>query len=138
MATLMADSGDPHPAEVSFVQPALTYWLMATAFRLLGPTLAAGRLVSALAALALIAGTAWVGRLLLDRRAALFGAFALGTTLLVLSFGRVAMSDMLLSLWCTLAVGLAIAGLRTAEPPGGRPSTARMAAAPARVPPGLP
>ena len=26
LATLMADSGDPHPAEVSFAQPALTYW----------------------------------------------------------------------------------------------------------------
>jgi 4-amino-4-deoxy-L-arabinose transferase-like glycosyltransferase len=39
----------------------------------------------------------------------LYGALALGTTLLVLSFGRVAMSDMLLTLWCTLAVAIGVA-----------------------------
>jgi len=98
-----------------FDKPALTYWLMAGSFRLFGPTLAAGRAVSALAALGLIAATAVLGRVLLDRRAALFGAFALGTTLLVLAFGRVAMSDMLLSLWCTLAVTVAAAAARARE-----------------------
>jgi 4-amino-4-deoxy-L-arabinose transferase-like glycosyltransferase len=91
-----------------FDKPALTYWLMAASFRLFGVGLSAGRLVSAVAALALLAVTAWLGRLLLGPRAGAYGALALGTTLLVLSFGRVAMSDMLLSLWCTLAVAAAV------------------------------
>jgi 4-amino-4-deoxy-L-arabinose transferase-like glycosyltransferase len=92
-----------------FDKPALTYWLMAAALRGLGFTLGAGRLVSVLAALGSIVATAWLGRLLLGPRAAVYGALAFGTTLLVLSFGRVAMSDMLLTLWCTLAVAIGVA-----------------------------
>src|SRR5262249_35695358 len=86
----------------------------------LGFTLAAGRLVSALAALGLILATAWLGRLLLGPRAALLGALVLGTTLLVLGFGRVAMSDMLLSLWCTLAVALGATAARDGRATAGR------------------
>ena len=92
----MVETGDwlvpRYQGEPFFDKPALTYWLMAAAFRAFGFSLGAGRLVSALAALASVAATAWLGRLLLGRRPALYGALALGTTLLVLSFGRVAMS----------------------------------------------
>ena len=108
----MVETGDwlvpRYQGEPFFDKPALTYWLMAAAFRGFGFSLGAGRLVSALAALASVAATAWLGRLLLGRRPAVYGALALGTTLLVLSFGRVAMSDMLLTLWCTLAVAIAV------------------------------
>jgi 4-amino-4-deoxy-L-arabinose transferase-like glycosyltransferase len=106
----MVETGDwlvpRYQGEPFFDKPALTYWLMAAAFRAFGFSLGVGRLVSAAAALGSIVATAWLGRLLLGRRAAVHGALALGTTLLVLSFGRVAMSDMLLTLWCTLAVAI--------------------------------
>jgi 4-amino-4-deoxy-L-arabinose transferase-like glycosyltransferase len=108
----MVETGDwlvpRYQGEPFFDKPALTYWLMAAAFRAFGFSLGAGRLVSALAALASIAVTAWLGRLLLGRRPAVYGALAMATTLLVLSFGRVAMSDMLLTLWCTLAVAIGV------------------------------
>jgi 4-amino-4-deoxy-L-arabinose transferase-like glycosyltransferase len=109
-ARAMVETGDwlvpRYQGEPFFDKPALTYWLMAAAFRAFGFSLGVGRLVSAAAALGSIVATAWLGRLLLGRRAAVYGALALGTTLLVLSFGRVAMSDMLLTLWCTLAVAI--------------------------------
>ncbi|HUG53874.1 MAG TPA: glycosyltransferase family 39 protein [Vicinamibacteria bacterium] len=118
----MVESGDwlvpRYQGAPFFDKPALTYWLMAASFSAFGTTLGAGRLVSAGAALALLATTAWLGRLVLDRRAALHGTLALGTTLLVLSFGRVAMSDMLLSLWCTLAVGVGVRAATTGGGPG--------------------
>jgi 4-amino-4-deoxy-L-arabinose transferase-like glycosyltransferase len=108
----MVETGDwlvpRYQGEPFFDKPALTYWLMAAAFRGFGFSLGAGRLVSALAALAAVAVTAWLGRLLLGRRPAVYGALTLGTTFLVLSFGRVAMSDMLLTLWCTLAVAIGV------------------------------
>jgi len=123
----MVETGDwlvpRYQGEPFFDKPALTYWLMAAAFRAFGFSLGAGRLVSDLAALASVAATAWLGRLLLGRRPALYGALALGTTLLVLSFGRVAMSDTLLTLWCTLAVAI---GVTTTDERGA--TTARMAA----------
>lgn len=112
-----------YQGEPFFDKPALTYWLIAASFRTLGVSLGAGRLVSAAAALGAIAATAWLGRLLLGRRAALYGALAFGTTLLVLSFGRVAMSDMLLTLWCTLAVAIAVSATDARGP-----TTARMIA----------
>jgi 4-amino-4-deoxy-L-arabinose transferase-like glycosyltransferase len=91
-----------------FDKPALTYWLMAASFELLGPSPAAGRLVPVLAALGAVAATFYLGRLLFDRRAALGGGLVLATTLAFAVFGRVAMSDMLLTLWSTLAVALAV------------------------------
>jgi len=117
VARAMVESGDwlvpRYQGNDFFDKPALTYWLMAASFRALGFTLGAGRLVSIAATLSLLLATAWLGRLLLDGRAALLGALALGTTLLVLSFSRVAMSDMLLALWCTLAMALGVAAARS-------------------------
>ena len=96
-----------------FDKPALSYWLMATSFRLFGFTPEAARLVSALAAIGVIAATFWLGTLLLGRRSALAGALVLVTTLAFVSFGRVAMSDMLLALWSTLAAALAVTAARS-------------------------
>jgi 4-amino-4-deoxy-L-arabinose transferase-like glycosyltransferase len=125
-ARAMVETGDwvvpRYQGEPFFDKPALTYWLMAGAFQALGFTLGAGRLVSALAALGSIAVTAWLGRRLLGGRAGAWAGLAFGTTLLVLSFGRVAMSDMLLTLWCTLAVALGVGALD-----GRGPTPARMA-----------
>ncbi|HEV7501865.1 MAG TPA: glycosyltransferase family 39 protein [Vicinamibacteria bacterium] len=115
-ARAMVETGDwlvpRYQGQPFFDKPVLTYWLMAAAFRIAGFRLAAGRLVSVLAALASVAATVRLGRLLLDRRGAAYGGLVFATTLLVLSFGRVAMSDMLLTLWCTLAVAMGVRATR--------------------------
>lgn len=95
--------------EVFFDKPALTYWLTAAAFRVFGFTPEAGRLVPVLASFGAILATVALGMVALERRAALTGGLILLTTLAFLSFGRVAMSDMLLTLWSTLAVALGLA-----------------------------
>ena len=113
-ARAMVESGDylvpQYRGAPFFDKPPLTYWLMAASFRAFGFTLAAARLVPVVAALALLAATAWLGRLIFDRATSVAAAGVLASTLLFLSFGRVAMSDMLLALWTTLAVALALEG----------------------------
>jgi 4-amino-4-deoxy-L-arabinose transferase-like glycosyltransferase len=99
-----------------FDKPALTYWLMAGSFELSGFRLAAARLVPALAALLAIAATARLGRLLFDRDTAWAGALVLGSTLAFVNFGRIAMSDMLLTLLCTVSATLLVRLLRPATP----------------------
>lgn len=113
-ARAMVESGDylvpRYRGEPFFDKPPLTYWLMAASFRVFGFTLTAARLVPVAAALALLSATAWLGRLIFDRATGVAAAAVLASTLLFLSFGRVAMSDMLLALWTTLAVALALEG----------------------------
>jgi 4-amino-4-deoxy-L-arabinose transferase-like glycosyltransferase len=107
----MVESGDwvvPRYRGAPFYdKPALAYWLMAVAFAWEGATPAAARLVPVGAALSLLLATYALGARLLGRAAALRGALVLATTLLFLAFARVAMSDMLLALWCTAAAALA-------------------------------
>jgi 4-amino-4-deoxy-L-arabinose transferase-like glycosyltransferase len=95
--------------EPFFDKPALGYWLIAGSFEAFGTTLAAARLVPALAALLVIAASVALGRLLLGPRAALLGGLALATTPAFVSFGRVAMSDMPLTLFSTVSIALAVA-----------------------------
>jgi 4-amino-4-deoxy-L-arabinose transferase-like glycosyltransferase len=108
----MVESGDylvPRYQDQPFYdKPPLTYWLMALAFRLRGFTPEAARLVPVAAALGALCATVWLGTLLEGRRVALAAGVVQATTLLFLSFGRVAMSDMLLTLWSTLAVALGV------------------------------
>jgi 4-amino-4-deoxy-L-arabinose transferase-like glycosyltransferase len=115
-ARAMVESGDylmpRYRGEPFFDKPALTYWLMAASFRLFGFTAAAARLVPAVAALCVILATIWLGTLLVGRAAALAGGVCLATTGAFMAFGRVAMSDMILTLWTTLALGLAVLMLR--------------------------
>ncbi len=101
-----------YKGEPFFDKPPLTYWLMALAFEALGTSPGAARVVSAVAALGVLASTLWLGVLLFGRRAALFGALVLATSLAFAVFGRVAMSDMLLALWSTLAAALAVRATR--------------------------
>jgi len=111
-ARSMVESGDwlvpRYRGEPFFDKPALTYWLIGAAMEWLGPTAAAGRAVSSVAALCLLAATAWLGSRLVGRDAALAGTIVLATSVAFMSFGRIAMSDMLLALFSTLAVGLAV------------------------------
>ena len=105
-ARAMVERGDYlvpyYRGEPFFDKPALTYWLMAGAFRVLGFHLAAARLVPAVAAVLVLATTLWLGRLLFGARPALIGTVVLATTGAFLAFGRIAMSDMLLTLWTLL------------------------------------
>jgi 4-amino-4-deoxy-L-arabinose transferase-like glycosyltransferase len=103
--------------EPFFDKPPLTYWLMASAFHLFGMTPGAARLVPAGAALGVLASTMWLGLLLFGRRTALVGASVLATSLAFAVFGRVAMSDMLLTLWSTLAVALGVRASREGSGP---------------------
>ncbi len=107
----------PHyRGEPFFDKPVLTYWLMAFCFRLFGFAPGAARLVPALAALVVVALTAWLGSLLFDRRTGLAGAAILATTVAFVAFGRIAMSDMLLTLWTVLAFALAVRAYRSPAP----------------------
>ena len=96
-------------------KPALTYWLLALSFDLFGPSLFAGRLVAGLLALAALLATWTAARRLIaplpDGRpsesgsaAAFFATTILGTSYAFVSFARLTMSDMLLTL-LTLAAG---------------------------------
>ena len=114
----MLESGDflvpNYQGKPFFDKPILTYWLMAAAMRLGGGGAGAARLVPVLFAIGLVLASAWLGRLLFDRRTALASAVVLASTLAFVTFARVAMSDMLLACWSTLAVALAV---RASRPP---------------------
>jgi 4-amino-4-deoxy-L-arabinose transferase-like glycosyltransferase len=116
----MVESGDwvipRYEGKPFFDKPILSYWLMACAMDRLGPSAGAARLVPVAASIGVVLATAWLGTLLFDRRSALAGGLVLATTLAFLSFGRVAMSDMLLALWTTLAVALAVLAYRPGAP----------------------
>jgi 4-amino-4-deoxy-L-arabinose transferase-like glycosyltransferase len=112
-ARSMVETGDwlvpRYQGQPFFDKPPLTCWLIAASFRVFGFGTAAARLVPALAALGVILATVWVGTLFFDRRVALAGGWILATTFGFMIFSRVAMSDMLLALWSTLAFGLTLA-----------------------------
>ncbi|MCU0242065.1 MAG: glycosyltransferase family 39 protein [Vicinamibacteria bacterium] len=90
-----------------FDKPPLTYWLQALSFQVWGPTPAAARLVSAVAALVTLVATYWLGLLLFERRTAIRGAWMLLTTYPFLSFAHTAMSDMLMTALAMSALTLA-------------------------------
>ena len=110
-ARAMLESGDwlvpRYQGQPFFDKPILTYWLMATAFEAVGPSAGAARMVSAFAALGVVLATAWLGLRLFGERTGIAAALVLSTTLIFVAFGRLAMSDMLLTLWTTLAVAVA-------------------------------
>lgn len=101
-----------------FDKPPLTYWLIAGGFRAFGVSAGAARVVPAVAALLVLLATLWLGCILFDRRTAWVGSLALATTGAFLGFGRVAMSDMLLALWTTLAMAIGVRALRGDAPAG--------------------
>jgi 4-amino-4-deoxy-L-arabinose transferase-like glycosyltransferase len=116
----MVESGDwlvpRYRGEPFFDKPALTYWLMAFAQLWLGTTAGAARIVPAASSILVLLATVWLGTLLYDRRTALAGGLVLATTFAFVTFGHVAMSDMLLALWSTLAVALAARAVRPGAP----------------------
>ena len=115
-ALRMLESGDflvpTFRAQPFFDKPPLATWLMAGALGALGHEPWAARLVSVLATLLAALATFALGRKLLGREAAAAGALVFLATPAVLSLGRLAMSDMLLTLLCLLALQASLAALR--------------------------
>lgn len=111
-ARAMVESGDwlvpRYQGQPFFDKPPLTYWLIAAAFEAFGVSAGSARLVPAFAGLALLLATWALGRRLFDEAVAWRGAVVLATSVGFMSFGRVAMSDMLLALFTTLALWLAL------------------------------
>ncbi len=99
-------------AQPFFDKPPLATWLMAGALAALEREPWAARLVSVLATLLTALATFTLGRRLLGREAAAAGALVFLATPAVLSLGRLAMSDMLLTLLCLLALQASLAALR--------------------------
>jgi len=128
-ARTMLERGDflvPHfQGEPFFDKPPLTYWLIAAAFDALGPTALAARLVSVLAAMGTVLVTVALGLRLLGPKPAFAGGLILSTTFAFTSFGRLAMSDMLLVFLVTASVMLALAAV---EHPRGGPALAALGA----------
>lgn len=85
--------GQPH-----IDKPVLFHWLQGTSFWLLGWTEFAARLPSALAALALMALTAWFGTRLFDRRIGERSAVLLATLPATFALSSVAIFDMVFAL----------------------------------------
>ena len=78
-----------------FDKPPLPYWLMAGAFAWLGPTEAAARLPSALAAVGVAVLTALIGARLASARVGLMAGLMVAANLEVFLFGRMVKPDML-------------------------------------------
>ncbi len=102
--------------EPFYDKPPLTYWLLAFSFEVLGPSLFSGRLVAALLALATLGATFFTATRLIapeqpfrpslqGQAAAFFATSILATTYAFVSFARLTMSDMLLTLLTLLAGG---------------------------------
>lgn len=100
--------------EPFYDKPPLTYWLLAMSFQCFGPSLFSGRLVAALLALGTLVATGFATRRLLARgnegwssthgsAAAFFAVSILATSYAFVSFARLTMSDMLLTLLTFLA-----------------------------------
>jgi len=100
--------------EPFYDKPPLTYWLLAASFEAFGPSLFAGRLVAALLALLTLLATYLATKRLVarddegressaGRTAAFFATAILATSYAFVSFARLTMSDMLLTLLTLLA-----------------------------------
>ncbi len=85
-----------------FAKPALVYWLMGGAYRLLGAGETAARLPSALASTALVFVQYAFARWALGDAAGLRAALVLLTSLLFVTVGRMALTDATLVLWTTV------------------------------------
>jgi 4-amino-4-deoxy-L-arabinose transferase-like glycosyltransferase len=95
-------------------KPPLGYWLTAVAYRLAGVSERSARLAPALSAIATVGVAAWFGVRAFGVAAGLAGAAMLATMPLFFLFGRLAILDMPLTLFLTLAI---VCLYRAAEDP---------------------
>lgn len=108
IAKTMLDSGDwlvPRlSGEPYFDKPALFFWMLAGAFRFLGVTELAARLVSVIGAALLLWTTFQFGSLLFSTRVAIWSTLVLATSAFMLIAGRFVRMDV----WLTAFVALAL------------------------------
>ena len=118
-ARLMVEQGEwltPHaPDEQPLNKPPLTYWSIGIAYKLFGANYGSARLPSVLAGLLLLAIVYALGVRLYGRKAGLISATMLATSYLFMSFARMAMSDMLLTLFVTASMASIIFGTSVSE-----------------------
>src|ERR1700730_9467872 len=116
---LMVEQGDwltPHaPDELPLNKPPLTYWLIGISSKLLGANYGSARLPSVLAALLVLLIVYWLAVRLSGVRAGLVSVAVLASSYLFLSFARMAMSDMLLTLWITASLACFFIALQDRE-----------------------
>lgn len=114
-ARLMVESNEwlaPHaPDELLLNKPPLTYWLIGISYKLFGVNYGTSRLISVLAAIGVLAIVYALGVWLDGIRTGLTAAAMLASGYIFLSFARMAMSDMLLTLWVTAALACFIVAL---------------------------
>lgn len=121
-ARAMVERGDwiiPYfRGEPFFDKPVLTYWFLAGSFEVFGFSSGAARVASSLATLLVIAATTWISWLLWkDRASALAAGWVLIATVPFMTFGSIAMSDMVLTLWTTLAMAIGLLCYQSKRPP---------------------
>ena len=105
----MAERGDwlvPHLyGQPLLDKPILIYWVMGASFRMLGEGELGARLPSSLAAIALLLAVWRLGKLVHKSDiAGLLSALVLASSMEFVLMGRAAVTDMLLTLFCTLAI----------------------------------
>lgn len=106
----MADGGSwltPHYlGQLRLRKPPLMYWLVATSYHLGGSTNSAflARIPSAISGITLSLLIFLIARDFFRRRRAIFAAIICATSFIILRQGRLAETDVLLTLWVTLAV----------------------------------
>jgi 4-amino-4-deoxy-L-arabinose transferase-like glycosyltransferase len=117
---LMVEQGDwliPHaPDERPLNKPPLTYWLIGIAYKLFGANYGSARLPSVLAGLFVLLIVYWLAVKQAGVRAGLISVAVLASSYLFPSFARMAMSDMLLTLWITASLACFSLVLKTPEP----------------------
>src|SRR6267154_653659 len=105
---LMIEQGNwliPHaPDELVLNKPPLTYWLIGVSYKLFGVNYGSARLPSVLEALLVLAIVYVLAIPSNGKRAGLISVAVLASSLLFLSFARMAMSDMLLTLCVTASL----------------------------------
>lgn len=105
---LMIEQGNwltPHaPDELTLNKPPLTYWLIGGSYKLFGVNYGTARLPSVLAALLVLAIVYSIAMRLNGKRTGVISVAMLASSLLFLSFARMAMSDMLLTLCVTASL----------------------------------
>jgi len=114
---LMVEQGawlTPHaPDELPLNKPPLTYWLIGISYKLFGANYGSARLPSVLAALAVLLIVYWLAVRLEGIQAGIISVALLASSYLFLSFARMAMTDMLLTLCVTASLACFIVVLRT-------------------------
>ena len=109
MARAMVETGDWWEPRLSgyghYDKPPLVYWVTALAFKAFGFNAWAARLPSLVGAVLALAGLGWTAGRLHGPRMAWWAVLVGGTLVQLWTCARLLTPDMLLTGWCTLAVG---------------------------------